>query len=128
MKTSPGDLANRLRRRIDHDDVFTSGHQILKVRGKEKSCPEWAKYDDQTRGLLCLMFPKLKVNDNQRKRAGLMLRVIRLYYRENYTRKQVSEETGKNYNTVRMILRQIQNASKLLRADGSGPYKRKGRQ
>lgn len=115
-----------------------SGHQVLKTSGRTKNgqrvCPEWAKHDDQIRGLLKHVFPKLntrpsdseqrEIADRQRARAGRWMRVIQLYFRHNMTCSSIAEELGSNLNTVEKIVARIYKASNGKRHNGL-PYKRK---
>lgn len=104
---------DELKKLIDGNDPFmTNGHQILKIRGRKRICPEWAKHDKQVRGLLKLVFPKLETNPKQRARAGRWVRIVHLYFRKNLTCSAVAEEMGEKTGTIRSMLKAIQNAAK----------------
>jgi hypothetical protein len=128
MNNSPRGIAGRLRRKIDHNDVFTSGHQIIIVRQSEREDPEWTKSDTSIREILLKSFPKLAHNPKQRARAGRWMRVIQLYYRKHYTEGQIAEDLPLSIVAVRSLIRSIKRVSQGQRANGSGPLgKPKGR-
>ena len=71
-----------LRTKFDANDQFMrSGHQIKKVRQRERQTPEWAMDDAKVRVLVNFSFPKWRESKAQRMRAARWVRIIHLYYR-----------------------------------------------
>ena len=120
MNNSPSDVARRLRRRIDHNDTFTSGHQIITIRRTDRVDPEWVKSDAEIRKILLRAFPKLDTDPKQRARAGRWARVIQLYFRRHYTHGQIAAELGIKYRNVNSLIDRIRRAAKGERANGTG--------
>jgi hypothetical protein len=120
MNNSPRGIAGRLRRKIDHDDGFTSGHQIITIRRTEREDPEWAKSDVEIRKILLRSFPKLETNPKQRARAGRWTRIIQLYFRKHYTHGQIAIELELGYEHIHTLIRAIRRAGKGLKSNGKG--------
>lgn len=111
----PADTMRGLRTIMDGRDGFMSGHQILKVRRREKKTPEWVLNDDEVRKLLRKVFPKLDSDLTQRRRAGRWIRVIQLYFRSGKSRQETAEEMGEKNGTIHTLTRSI------LRAKAGNP-------
>lgn len=113
----------RLRDVVDKDDRFFEGHQIKKVRTREKDIPTWAVNNKETQILLLRAFPKLKTNSAQRKRASRWATVITLYYRMNLNCPQIAVELKTTVKTVERLLSHMRKVSKGLRSDTAAPRK-----
>ena len=111
----------QLRGKIDGDDQFFEGHQILKIRRRERIVPEWALNDDAVRKLLDQAFPDWRVNKLQRRRASRWMWAIHLYHRLRMPHNQVAEEMSIDYRALVSLLRNIKRASRGLKANGKGP-------
>ena len=111
----------QLRQKMDGDDQFLGGHQILKIRKREKVIPEWALNDQKIQKLILQVFPDWQTNRRQRARAARWVWAIHLYYRLGMPHNQVAEEMSIGYGTLRTLLRGIRRAFKGLRVDGRGP-------
>lgn len=108
----------QLRKKMDGNDPFLSGgHQIIKVRKREKVIPLWALSDTLTRKFLIEVFPNLKTSEKQRKKAGRWARAIHLYYRLGMPHNQVAEEMPIGYGALRSLLRNIRRAANGLTSD-----------
>lgn len=83
-----------LRKKVDSGDRFMDAHQVTKVRSIERMIPEWAMNDKEVQRLLLLAFPKLKTRLRQRKRAGIYVRIIHLYWRMRLPYPVVAKELG----------------------------------
>lgn len=82
-----------LRTKFDANDQFMrSGHQIKKVRQRERQTPEWAMDDAKVRVLVNFSFPKWRESKAQRIRAARWVRIIHLYYRMKMSRPSVAKE------------------------------------
>jgi hypothetical protein len=111
----------QLRKKMDGDEGFLTGHQILKIRKREKIIPEWAMNDQLLRGLLSTVFPKWRTSQRQLRQAARWVWAIHLYYRLGMPHNQVAEEMSLGYGALRSLLRSIRRASKGLKANGRGP-------
>ena len=111
----------QLRGKIDGDDQFFQGHQILKIRKREKIIPEWSLNDQTLKKLLLQVFPNWKTNKRQHKRAARWVWVIHLYYRLGMPHNQVAEETSIDYDALRSLLRNIRRAANGLQANNGKP-------
>jgi len=120
MNNSPRGVARRLRRQVDGNDGFTSGHQIITLRQSNREDPEWTKSDAEIREVLRRSFPKLDTDAGQRFRAGRWMRVIQLYFRKHYTHGQIAAEMGLKYRNVESLICRIKRVSKGERANGTG--------
>jgi hypothetical protein len=100
---------------------FLSGFQIKKIRTEERELPDWARTTKGIQKILLTAFPKLAVNENQRKRAGRWAQVIQLYFRMGWTFDEVAKEMNEKSRTVEMLIRSIVRTSRGERPDGSGP-------
>jgi len=110
---------------IDTHDVFMAGHRIVKIRRQKRPVPEWARHQKQIRGLLLRSFPRLATDQKQRKRAARWARIIHLFFVLGHTYSQVAGELDEQLLTVHKSINHIRNASRGLRPDGSGPYRKK---
>ena len=120
MNNSPRGVARRLRRQVDGNDGFTSGHQIITLRQSNREDPEWTKSDAEIREVLRRSFPKLDTDAGQRFRAGRWMRVIQLYYRKHGTEGRIAEEMGISVAAVRSLIRSIKRVTKGVSANGTG--------
>lgn len=108
----------QLRTKIDGDDPFMAGgHQIVKVRSREKEVPAWANSNLETQKLLLRTFPKLATDPRQRKSAARWGLIIHLFYRVNLTTGQIAEELGTKPSTVKLVLQHIRRAARGVSAD-----------
>ena len=130
MDNSPLGVAARLRKKIDSEESFSRGHQILKIRRQKRIAPEWAKDDVRIQEILLRSFPKLKTNEKQRARAGRWMRIIKLYFQMGWTHGQIAEELSANLSTIQSLIRSIKRAFKDQKANGTGAvgYRPRGRQ
>lgn len=103
----------KLRKKMDSNDPFLSGgHQIVKARTREKEIPAWANNNIETQKLLLRAFPKLRVDNSQRKSAARWGAVISMFYRMNWTYSQIAEELNTTSKGIEMILRRIKRIAK----------------
>ncbi len=103
---------------VGADDRFMQGHQIKKIRVRERLIPEWTIGDQEIKTILLTVFPKMFTEERQHQRASIWLRVFYLYYRIGLTEFQVAREIGINRNQVSMTLRTLTYASKGLTKHG----------
>lgn len=115
-----GDDFLQLRRKIDKGDRFMEAHEIKKTRGRDRESPEWTSNNIRVREVLLRAFPKLYVNQTQKKKAGRWVRVIFLYHRMRLPLQVVAKEMGMTKNALRMLNRSMNWVAQGLRADGSG--------
>jgi hypothetical protein len=111
-----------LRRSFESNDSFITGHQVKRIRSLHdgRKVPDWSTNDEAVRNLLLRSFPKLAINELQRKRAGRWMRVIQLYFRSKKSRRETADEMGESENVVRMLVRSIKLAQKGWRTNGTG--------
>jgi hypothetical protein len=103
-----GDDYALLRKKFDGDSGFmTHGHQIIKIRSREREIPEWTASNTEVQNLVTKTFPKLKTSKRHKKEAGRWVMVINLFYRMNLTYSQIATEMGITPKAVEMILRRI---------------------
>ena len=116
------DTFGELRGVIDSNDPFmTSGHQIAKIREREhRALPECFESDEKIQELLIKVFPKLKTDSKQRKRAGRWAVVIQMYYRSGLSREHVAAELGVTPNVIHCTLKGIRRVLAGRRADNTG--------
>lgn len=124
LNNGKGAVAKRLRRKIDASDSFTTGHQIIVVRSKERIDPEWSKSDEEIRKILLRTFPSLDSNARQRASAGRWMRVIQLYYRKHMTEGQIAGEIGVSVRTVNQLIYRINRAGRGERGSIGRHYKK----
>ena len=70
--------------------------------------------------ILLRSFPKLAVNQKQRNRAARWARVIHLYYRLQWTYRQVAAEIKMKPDAVHDMIKGIRRVAKGVRVDNSG--------
>lgn len=117
----------QLRTKLDKDDTFLAGgHQIKKIRTREKDTPPWATNNAEIRKLLLRAFPKLKTDPKQRKRAARWAAVIHLFYRVGMTKSQIATELKTKTPIINLVLQRARWTAKGYRADHSGIRSRKG--
>ena len=122
-----------LRQYLDGKDPFmTGGHQIMKVRKKEKLIPKWVNDQQKIKEILLKSFPKLSTDSRQRMRAARWARVIQLYYKMDYTHGQIVDELNdenEEYKVtlaqIRSIIRGIKRVATGRSANGTGKLGRK---
>lgn len=112
-------VAGRLRNKIDGNDPFITGCQIIAIRRFNRQDPEWTKSDKEVQKVLLLAFPKLASSPKQRTQAGRWMRVIQLYFRKHFTHGEIAEELGMTYPAVISLIRSIKRVAAGQRADGS---------
>jgi hypothetical protein len=116
----------QLRRKMDSNDPFMSGgHQIVKIRTREKVIPPWATDNREMQKLLLLAFPKLNSNMKQRKAAARWGRVIHLFYRMNLTKTDVAIELRIKRSIVKLIIQRAKRLAAGRRSNNTGPRTRK---
>lgn len=108
-----------LRSQVDNSFVY-GGSQMVKARQHKHNTPDWVNNKSKIRRLLLAVFPKLQTDENQREGASRWARIIQLYFRVGYTRKQVSEEMSLTSAQVKGVIQGIRNVSEGRRADGRG--------
>ena len=108
-----------LRNRVDASFVY-GGHQMVKARQHKHDTPDWVNNKSKIGKLLLTVFPKLQTNESQRESAARWARIIQLYFRVGYTRKQVAEEMNLTSAQVKGVIQGIRNVSEGRRADGRG--------
>jgi hypothetical protein len=112
----------QLRKKMDGDDPFMAGgHQIIKVRSREKVVPVWANSNLETQKILLRAFPKLATNPRQRKSAARWGLIIHLFYRVNLTTGQIAEELNTKPSTIKLVLQHIRRAARGVKANNTGP-------
>lgn len=119
----------QLRNKFDHNDTFIiSGHQLKKIRRQRRSVPEWALElkSSKLQDLLLTVFPRLKEDPGQRKRAGRWALVIYMYFQGGYTYSETAESLGEKPETIHTLVRSIRRVVQGNRADGSGSRKSVG--
>ena len=113
-----------------NDQFMQNGHQIINSNranaGPRRKNAAWAASDAEVQKLLQARFPKLKIDENQRKRAGRWVRVIHLYFRSEMSVGDVAKEIGMTRRNTDKLIRRIRMAQIGLRTDGSGAYRRHG--
>jgi hypothetical protein len=113
------DTFKELRGYLDGQDTFmTGGHQVIKPRQSNRETPDWATSNNKIQVILLRSFPKLRTNLTQRKGAARWAEIIQLYYRMHVSKRQIAEQLKLNYNTVRMLVRNISRAAKGKKANG----------
>ena len=115
-----------LRKFLDGKEGFVSGgHGIIKTAGatqhaaRMRRVPVWALDDVKLREVLLKTFPKLQTDEKQRKRAGLWLQIIHLYWRVGMTRGQVAYQTKKTEEQIHDALVRIRRAVEGKRTDNT---------
>jgi len=96
-----------LRGLVDANDSLIFGHEIKKVRTRERTVPDWVLSDERFRKIL------LTVRKDAR---GKWARIAYLYHRMNLPDSQVAREMGMTLNATKMVLKRLELASKGLRA------------
>jgi len=72
------------------------------------------------REVLLRAFPKLAINQRQRDRAARWARIIHLYFRLQWTHRQVADELGQDADSVHNMINGIRRVAKGGRADNKG--------
>lgn len=111
----------QLRRVLGGNDPFTNhGHQIVVLRKRKRPVPEWVMSNVKIREVLLRAFPKLAINQRQRDRAARWARIIHLYFRLQWTHRQVADEIGQDADSVHNMINGIRRVAKNGRADNKG--------
>ncbi len=111
----------QLRTILDGDDPFmVGGHQKSSLRKKERIVPEWTKNDKKVREVLLRSFPKLRTDPKQRYQAARWARIIHLYFRMQYTYRQVAAELDMPLKAMESMIRSIKRVAAGRRANGTG--------
>lgn len=111
----------QLRRVLGGNDPFTNqGHQIVTLRSRKRVIPDWARSNIRIREILLRSFPKLVINQKQRDRAARWARVIHLYFRLQWTSRQVADELDITPAAALSITRAITRVAAGNRANGTG--------
>ncbi len=111
----------QLRTILDGDDPFmVGGHQKSSLRKKERIVPEWTKNDKKVREVLLRSFPKLRTDPKQRRQAARWARIIHLYFRMQYTYRQVADELDMPLKAMESMIRSIKRVAAGKRANGTG--------
>ena len=128
MTEIKNDTFAELRKYMDTDDPFMSGgHQILKIKRPKKKSPSWARDNESIKKFLIRVFPRMQ-EFSQRVRAGKWIRIMYLYYNQNWSRGQIAAELHMTYAAVDSLIRSLKRASKGLRTDTGRPVgKKRGR-
>ena len=96
------------------DQFMRAGHQIINKNlaySRYRRAPaEWAKDDEAIKNLLTRVFPKLKIDERQRARAGRWMRVIHLYHRFGHSYGDVAAEMGLRVTAVKSMIQHIRRA------------------
>jgi hypothetical protein len=119
MKPTVKEDFKKLRKKLDGSEAFMSGHQIRKIRTREKQIPSWTLRDKDVQKIILRAFPNMKTNKTARKRAGRWARIIYLYYRSHMTSSQISAELGETINQTKMTLKAIRRVWHGKRADNT---------
>jgi hypothetical protein len=115
----------QLRRVFDGDDSFMAqGHQISKLQKRERLVPDWTRSNEEVRRVLLRSFPKLATDAKQRERAARWARIIHLYFRLQYTYRQVAEEIGIGVGNVKFKVASIRRVAAGKSAQGKEPKPR----
>jgi len=121
-RSSASEQFAQLRIRIDGNDNFMGGHQIMKVQTKERVIPEWAFSNKEVSRILKTAFPKMdaggRIGKSQRTRAGKWAQLIHLYYRMGLPYQIVTKEMGMDYVLMRRWVQKINFVAKGLTIDG----------
>jgi hypothetical protein len=96
------------------------GHQIVGLRRRKRSVPEWTLNNKEVRKVLLRSFPKLATDPIQRLRAARWARIIHLYFRLQYTYRQVAQELEMMPGSVRTMIISIKRVATGRRANGTG--------
>jgi len=119
------DTFEELRGFLDGQDPFmTTGHQILKIRRPKKTIPSWAYSHKKIQEFLLRVFPNLEKDQKQRERAGRWVRILYLYFNQNWSRGQIASELKLTYSAVNSTIRAIKRAAAGLRSDTGKSFKK----
>lgn len=115
-------------------DGFVSAHQTMKIATKPRKTPEWTKHNAKIQAVLLRSFPKINdessaLCERQRKRAGVWMRFIQLYWRCReeagvVTLKHIAQEMKISLAKAKDLRVRINRAGLGLRCDGRGSRKR----
>lgn len=111
----------KLRQVLGGSDPFVDrGHQIVELRKRKRKVPEWTKSFKEIQKVLLRAFPDLKTNLKQRSKAARWGRIIHLYFRLQWTYRQVAEELEIAPGSVRDAVVSIRRVAEGKRADTRG--------
>lgn len=110
---------SELRSKLDSNDGFVSGgHRIMKTAGatqhtaRMRRVPVWALDDERIKQFIHLRFPRARIDQEQRKLAARMVRLIYLYYRVGATSGAVAAELNMTMGAVEQAVYRISSAMK----------------
>jgi predicted DNA-binding protein YlxM (UPF0122 family) len=89
--------------------------------------PEWMKDEKNVRELLLRVFPKLKTNDRQRKRAARWVAIIGLYFKTAWSARDVAEKLNTTEKKIYDTAQRITRAGAGLRTTGKQRTGKRGR-
>jgi len=108
----------QLRKVFEGGDPFmTGGHQVVGLRKRKRVIPEWTRSNKAVRAVLIQAFPKLANDLKQRARASCWARIIHLFFRLQWTSRQISEEMQMKIGDVRRKIVSITRVAAGLRAN-----------
>jgi hypothetical protein len=126
----------QLRRFVDGDEIFMTGHQIGAPRHyNRRVIPEWINDNKKVRKFLISVFPKHKANKRQHTQMMLWNAVIHFYFRNRWSARQTEKQCDATLCDLRLgrwhrhkrgkrspvhwIAQQIQRKAAGLNMDGS---------
>lgn len=111
----------QLRKIFEGGDPFISrGHQVVGLRRRKRKILEWTRSNKKIQEILLRSFPRLHTNQKQRGRAARWAAVIHLYFRLQYTYRQVAEELQTTPQAVLAVTRSIVRVAGGMKANGRG--------
>jgi hypothetical protein len=114
---------------LDGADSFVAGGHAVRGGGSTRhaervaNIPEWANSDAEVRALLLKVFPKLEIDENQRKHAAIWTLIIYYYYRMGLTQNRIALKTGWTLRKVHCLIGRIQHAVTRPRGKRGRPRK-----
>lgn len=97
---------------------FMFGSQIVGTHRYSRKMLSWCSDDKQVQKLLFKVFPKLKTDLEQRRRAGRWAMVIQLYFRAHRSYREVASDMGENPKAILTLTRSIARAQKGIPING----------
>jgi hypothetical protein len=119
-KTSRSRDMAKLRKRMDGDDGFMSGHQIKKIRTREREIPAWTLNDEEVRKVLLRAFPKLHTQYRDGKLAARWARIIHLYFRMQMSNSQAAKDMEMTTNAFKKAIQHIRRVARGRSSNNSG--------
>lgn len=116
----------KLRTILDTNDSFVAGgHEIKKIRTRKKDVPAWALNNKKVQELLLRVFPKLRTDPKQRRRAARWAAAIHLFYRVGMTHSQIAAELKTKSVRIKLVLQHIRWSVRGFTANHRGLRKAK---